>query len=156
MKSRVSKGFIAGFAFLCAAELANADPLPAGARPLTAGELHDMYSGKTQSWRDGPGGWYFSPDRKLTAVAKGTVYGYGRWWITKSGRVCVRATWRWAKGSDGRSIERSCWAHAKVRGAVWKEYDGEWWKWTGKESASFSKGYTYQEQVNALHKRYRS
>lgn len=151
---RLLRMTLATLAIFAAAESSRADKLPAGAKPLTPGELQKIYSGMTLSWRDGPGGWYFSPDGKLSALAKGSVYAYGKWWLTKSGQVCVKATWRWKKASSARSVKNSCWAHAKVGRTIWKESDGKWYKWTGNESQLFSKGYKYQKQVNALYKKY--
>ena len=126
-----------------------ADQLPDGAAPLSPGELFSMYAGMTQQVSEGTGGYYFSPDRRLAALSTGRSYGYGTWWITDSGRVCMRVTWRWGRQADARSTEQYCSGHAKVGRTIWKEYDGEWYVWTGNESKRFSPGYKYQEAINA-------
>jgi Protein of unknown function (DUF995) len=150
----VTEGLVRRFPFfvllaLLGSSQAEADQLPSGAVLLTPAELFSMYAGMTRQAKEGVGGYYFSPDRRLAVLSTGKSYGYGRWWITTSGKVCMRVTWRWGRGAGAASSEEYCMGHAKVGRRIWKEYDGEWYEWTGNESKRFSPGYKYQEQVNA-------
>jgi hypothetical protein len=150
----VPEGLVRRFAFLVLLALlgsshAEADPPPKGAVMLTPGEVFSMYAGMTRQAKEGVGGYYFSPDRRLAVLSTGKSYGYGRWWITSSGKVCMRVTWKWGRGADAASSEESCSGHAKLARMIWKEYDGKWYEWTGNESKRFSPGYRFQEHVNA-------
>ena len=142
--------------------LAAAAP-PAGAVPMTPDQLLEMYSGKTQAWPDGAGGWFFAKDRRLSGYASKPPgsYAVGKWYITDSGKVCVRVKWVWAKGKNGHGpFETTCWAHQKVGSQIWKENPKKknWYEWnaSGGESSTFITGYKFFDQVAALHAKYGS
>jgi hypothetical protein len=114
-----------------------------------------LYGGKTQQWKEGIGGYYFAPDRKLTGYSSRKVqtYAVGRWYITNSGEVCVVARWVWGKGAQDRGqMEKSCWEHRKFGSQIWKN-DGGWYQWnrSGGEASRFIDGYKYYDQITALY-----
>ena len=127
---------------------------PDGAVRMSPGELWDLYSGKTQLWKEGVGGYYFAPDRTLSGYShrKVPTYASGKWYITHSGKVCVVAAWVWGKGPQDRGpMEKNCWDHRKFGEQIWKN-DGGWYHWnrSGGESSRFIDGDKYRDLVTVL------
>jgi len=98
------------------------------ARPLTTGELYDIYANRTWIWEDGAG--YFEvAARRFTAFAKSGrngSYAEGRWFLTNPGRACFRATWF---AADGNAVALTCFEH-KTDGRTISQRrlpDGEWY-----------------------------
>jgi hypothetical protein len=102
--------------------------LPAGAQPLSAQELFELYAGKTWKW--GAGGGYFGPNgafRARTFSDAGVGEGGGTWAVNDKGRLCFRATWISPKGTSARA--NSCFDHAMVNGDLYQRRfpKGEWY-----------------------------
>jgi hypothetical protein len=139
--------------------VAAAPSLPDGSIPMTPDELVDLYAGKTQVWKEGRGGYFFARDHRMSAYAskKTGSYAVGKWQVTDSGEVCISVRWVWGKGPRGRGpFQKTCWAHRKFDGQIWKQDQGAWYQWnrSGGESSNFIKGYKFYDQVTALHDRY--
>jgi hypothetical protein len=112
---------------LSVAQAATADQAAAKARPMSAGELADLYGGKTWLWAEGAG--YFAPDRRFVAWSgsgAAASYATGRWTVTDSGRMCFKAVWH-SKTSRDRS--RTCFSHRRSDGAIYqrKGPSGPWY-----------------------------
>ncbi|RUT34821.1 DUF995 domain-containing protein [Arsenicitalea aurantiaca] len=126
---RIAAGLATGLALAISALPAQSATLAeavAKAKPMNAGELYELYAGKT--WRWGDGGAYFAADRTFTAIATedGTPsIAEGRWRITDTGRMCLEATWRF-KG--GASPAVTCFQHRSGGRAVFQlaEPGGNW------------------------------
>lgn len=130
--ARISTIAFASTVFAMAAGMAGAaekvDP-PAGAKPLTAPELLQIYGGKSWDW-GAPNAAYFSKDegRPFTAVVKadwGVQYAEGRWVLSDSGRLCFEADW---VSTYGRFPAVSCYLHVAANGVIYQRSlpEGEW------------------------------
>ena len=102
--------------------------LPDGVRAMTAPELHALYANKSWKWCDGAGykqderrvfkGWSGSGDSATSAL--------GRWTVTDSGRMCLKATWH---AGSGRYDADTCFRHMTDEHTIYqrKEPDGTWY-----------------------------
>lgn len=97
------------------------------ARPLTSGELYQIYN--SQSWLWGVGAGHFSvKERRFTAYSNeggSPSYGIGQWFITDPGKLCFRATWH---AADGSARALTCFSHREKDDVIYqkREPDGEW------------------------------
>lgn len=111
------------------ASAADSEP-PPGARPMTAIELYTLYRDKSWRWDNGAGRME-SANRRFTArvkddKGKGKVRAEGRWMITDTGRLCLKANWHTATGTYPA---KNCFAH-RIDGATIyqkREPDGQWY-----------------------------
>jgi hypothetical protein len=95
-------------------------------RPLTAGELYQLYHSRSWIWNDGGG--YFSPKQRqfIASTGNGASYGEGRWFLTDPGKLCFKATW---VSKSGSAPAQTCFSHRKRGANVYqkREPDGEWY-----------------------------
>lgn len=94
---------------------------------MTAGEIYELYRDKSWQWDDGAGRMT-GADRKFSAWAdggKGKSWAEGRWVITETGRMCLKATWHTEQGAFPA---KTCFSHRIGNGAIhlMREPDGEW------------------------------
>jgi uncharacterized protein DUF995 len=88
---------------------ASAEPLPAGAKPMTTAEVAALYSGKTKVYSHSS--MYFAPDHTMIGAAQGKPIK-GTWSVTGN-QVCLQTKgggkdcWKWWS-DGGRQI--SLWA----------------------------------------------
>ncbi|HWK65952.1 MAG TPA: DUF995 domain-containing protein [Rhizobiaceae bacterium] len=136
-EARVLPGFrtlaAAAWAFSCLAAPAIAassqDPvLPDAARLMTAGEIYELYRGKSWRWEDGAGHMKETP-RQFSAWTdgeNGRSWAEGRWVVTETGRMCLDATWHSEKGAFPA---RTCFSHRLHKGTIYqrREPDGAWY-----------------------------
>lgn len=134
-------GFLLGFwmrmavaaAMSCIAASASAasshdSDLPEGTRPMTAGEIYELYKDKSWQWDDGAGRMTGGADRTFSAWTdgeEGKSWAEGRWIITETGRMCLNATWH---TEHGAFPAKTCFSHRIGNGAIhlMREPDGEW------------------------------
>lgn len=118
---------LAGPAMAAATPVAETE-LPAGTTPLSAAELYTLYHDKSWQWADGAGRMD-SVDRRFTGWVdgdKGKSWAEGRWLITDSGRMCLKANWH---SDQGVVPAQTCFAHRAGDGTIYqkKEPDGGWY-----------------------------
>ncbi len=102
--------------------------LPADVRAMAATELHALYADKSWRWCDGAGymqdegrvfkGWSGSGDKATWAL--------GRWTVTDSGRMCLKAEWH---APSGTYKSDTCFRHMTDGQTIYqqKEPDGTWY-----------------------------
>jgi len=102
--------------------------LPAGARAMTAVEIFKLYRNKSWQWENGAGrmkvaGRHFSA---WIDSGEGKSWAEGRWVITHTGQMCLKATWYSANGAAPGSV---CFSHRVHDGTVYqkREPDGGWY-----------------------------
>ncbi|WP_157808401.1 DUF995 domain-containing protein [Brucella intermedia] len=102
--------------------------LPAGARAMTAVEIFKLYRNKSWQWENGAGrmkvaGRHFSA---WIDSGEGKSWAEGRWVITHTGQMCLKATWHSANGAAPGSV---CFSHRVHDGTVYqkREPDGGWY-----------------------------
>ncbi|WP_137699722.1 DUF995 domain-containing protein [Marimonas lutisalis] len=132
--------------------LAQADPMPRGAKPASTGKIAQTYAGKTELWGEGcNGGIYFSPNwqaRAWCADASESL-GAGRWSV-EEGQLCYDLTWHWPSGRRAGSTPggKACIAHVTDRwGKLWRSWptSEEWWPVDGADT--IQRGYRFQQNV---------
>ncbi|MEI5680676.1 DUF995 domain-containing protein [Mesorhizobium sp. CCNWLW179-1] len=102
--------------------------LPVEARTMTAVEIHEVYKNKTWRWENGAGRME-DAGRQFNAWAdgeKGKSWAEGRWVITNTGLMCLKATWH---SRSGAFPAKACFAHMIHDGTVFqkRESDGGWY-----------------------------
>jgi hypothetical protein len=101
-------------------------------RDLTAGELRQLYSGRTWVWSEGGG--YFAPDGRFYAAvgsdAPSSYLARGKWQTGANGEMCFQALWN---GQSGKSVERTCFYHKMVQGRILQKKGdaGAWYVFRG-------------------------
>ncbi len=87
-----------------------ASETPTGTRVMTAMELYTLYRNKSWQWTDGAG-YMTGRDRSFAAWVdgpNGKSWGEGRWVITDTGRMCLKANWYTKRGCvPGRDLLRA-------------------------------------------------
>lgn len=102
--------------------------LPADARTMTAFEIYRLYKNKSWQWDDGAG-LMEDAGRKFSASGdgeKGKFRAEGRWVISDTGLMCLKATWH---TGEGAFPAKTCFSH-KINGKTIyqkREPDGEWY-----------------------------
>jgi hypothetical protein len=123
---------IASAAFLVAgsayAAFSQDSALPSDARPMTAFELYKLYKNKSWRWEDGAG-LMQGTDRKFSAWTnneKDQSWAEGRWVITDTGLMCLKATWH---TKEGAFPAKSCFSHRIASGAIYQKHEpnGGWY-----------------------------
>ncbi|ANH09210.1 DUF995 domain-containing protein [Shinella sp. HZN7] len=102
--------------------------LPADARAMTAVELYTLYRDKSWKWENGAG-LMREADRHFSAWVSGgkwKSWAEGRWVITDTGLLCLKATWHTQEGS---TPAKSCFSHQIAAGTIYqkREPDGRWY-----------------------------
>jgi hypothetical protein len=102
--------------------------LPEETRPMTAGEIYEIYRDKSWRWEDGAGHMKASP-RQFSAWVdgkNGKSWAEGRWIVTETGRMCLNATWHTEQGA---SAAKTCFSHRVGKGTIYqkREPDGAWY-----------------------------
>lgn len=89
-------------------------------------EIALMFYNKTWAW--GAGHAYFGNNGVFNAVTGPDSYGEGRWYTTKSGNLCIDATWTSAEyGSEDKT---TCWSHAMdAQGRLWQAESDDLESW---------------------------
>jgi len=138
------------------AQTALADPPPRDSEVMSADAVAEIYAGKTQRFTEQVGGYYFEPGGALGALGGDDTFGYGRWWVENGGSLCIRITWRWAEDGDARRTDEDCWAHRTLGRLVFKQYNGNWYQFSGpqNESGTLVDGYRYWPQISELRAQY--
>ncbi len=112
---------------------AAAEPVkvPAQARAMTAAELYVLYRDKTWQWPDGAGrmqdkdrsfiGWSGSGDD--------TRWAEGRWVLSDTGLMCLKADWYGIQAKQGKEAGKSCFRHRIYEDTIYqkKEPSGSWY-----------------------------
>jgi len=97
-------------------------------RVLSAGEVQQIYSGKTWVWSEGGG--YFDPNGSFYAAVGSTptsaFLARGRWSAGNQGELCFQALWN---GQVGKNAEKTCFYHKAANGNIMQKRgeDGEWY-----------------------------
>jgi len=104
------------------------DTTPAGTRVMTPFEIYVLYRDKNWQWPDGTGQME-TTDRRFTARVdgeKGKAWAEGRWMITKTGLMCLKADWH---TEQGKFPVKTCFSHRIGDGTVYqkREPDGVWY-----------------------------
>ncbi|URQ75901.1 MAG: DUF995 domain-containing protein [Candidatus Ochrobactrum gambitense] len=104
------------------------DNTPAGTRVMTPFEIYTLYRDKNWQWADGSGQMQIT-DRRFTARVdgeKGKAWAEGRWMITKTGLMCLKADWH---TDQGKFPVKTCFSHRIGDGVVYqkREPDGVWY-----------------------------
>lgn len=102
--------------------------LPAEARIMTPGEIHDLYRDKSWQWKSGAG-YMTDTGRRFSAWVddeNGKSWAEGRWTISTTGRMCFNATWH---STDGAFPAKTCFSHRIDDGTIYqkREPDGDWY-----------------------------
>lgn len=102
--------------------------LPPGTVPMAASELFLLYHDKSWQWADGAGRMD-SADRRFTAWVdgeKGKSWAEGKWLVTDSGQMCLKADWH---SVEGIFPGKTCFAHRIGDGTIYQkqEPDGAWY-----------------------------
>lgn len=98
-------------------------------RPLTLGELHELYGNHTWLWNDGAGYFGEGDRRRFTAFtgsgAKAS-YADGHWYAKDPGRACFTARWF---ASDGDGVATTCFEHKSDGQTIWQRRlpSGQWY-----------------------------
>lgn len=99
--------------------------LPAGAKPLSAAEMYEIFRDKTWQWGQG-GARFLAENRRFIAVIEekeGQKIGEGRYRLFNDGQMCIEAIWISKQDS---SPARTCFWHYKDRGTIYQaKKDGE-------------------------------
>lgn len=105
--------------------------VPAQARAMTAAELYVLYRDKTWQWPDGAGrmqdkdrafiGWSGSGDD--------TRWAEGRWVLSDTGLMCLKADWYGIQAKQGKEAGKSCFRHRIYEDTIYqkKEPSGSWY-----------------------------
>ncbi len=102
--------------------------VPTDARPMTGVELYMMFRGKSWKWKDGAG-FMRDEGRLFKAWArdgKKATWAEGRWIVTDSGMLCLKATWH----SKGEAAEdKTCFSHHVLDDTIYqrREPAGDWY-----------------------------
>jgi hypothetical protein len=101
--------------------------LPASAQAMTASEVHELFSNKSWKWENGAGRMK-AEGRRFSAWVDGEndkSWAEGRWLVTKTGQMCLDATWHSASGGFPA---RTCFSHMVDGGTIYqkREPDGKW------------------------------
>lgn len=113
--------------------VAAAEPIkvPAQARTMTAVELYVLYRNKTWQWPDGAGrmqeknrsfiGWSGSGDD--------TRWAEGRWVLSDTGLMCLKADWYGIQTKQGKEAGKSCFRHRIDGDTIYqkREPSGSWY-----------------------------
>lgn len=99
-----------------------AEPLPKGAKPLSARQITGLYAGNSAKWETSMA--YFAPDKTITGVygkpASDTCTG--TWKVTKN-RICMTNTPVNIKsGKRDTRTYTDCWTHYSDNGRVLTSY----------------------------------
>lgn len=118
----------ASFAGPAQTALSHDSALPAGARAMTALELYKLYRDKSWRWENGAG-MMTDVNRRFSAWSdgeKGKTWAEGRWVITETGLLCLKATWHTDKGAFPA---KTCFSHRVASGAIYqkREPNGRWY-----------------------------
>ena len=133
--ARLKAGVVAalGVMVLASSAVASTTPAvedgpPAGSSVMSAAELYVLYGDKTWQWQEGAGRMD-STDRRFRAWVesdKGKSWAEGRWLITDSGMMCIKADWH-----SGQEVfpARTCFAHRIDGGTIYQKKvpDGQWY-----------------------------
>lgn len=102
--------------------------LPSKARIMTPTEIYDLYRDKSWEWENGAG---FMKDagrrfRAWKSGEEGKSWAEGRWVITRSGGMCLDATWH---TKDRLYPSKTCFSHRVHNGTIYqkREPDGNWY-----------------------------
>jgi hypothetical protein len=97
-------------------------------RPMTAVELHRLYRDRTWQWTDGAGlcqdqGRIF---KAWSGSGADASWAEGRWIVTNSGRLCLKAKWH---GKAGAASSSTCFSHRTDGRTIYqkKEPSGDWY-----------------------------
>ena len=108
--------------------LAQETVLPPDARPMTPEEMHQLYKNRSWQWESGAGlmrdeGRAFSA---WVEDANGPSWAEGKWVLTTSGHMCMRATWYSASGAFPAE---TCFAHQIAGATIYQksEPSGQWY-----------------------------
>lgn len=101
---------------------------PERARIMTPGEIYVLYRDKSWQWQSGAG-YMKDQGRQFIAVVdgeSGKSWAEGRWVITETGRMCLRATWH---STSGAFPANTCFSHRIDDGTIYQksEPNGEWY-----------------------------
>jgi len=109
--------FVAGNPYEADFKLARRDLNEFTTTPARGKEIALLFYDKTWAWDNGHA--YFGNNGVFKAVTGADSYGEGRWYATKSGNLCIDATWTSAAyGSDTKS---DCWLHSvDGQGRLWQ------------------------------------
>ncbi len=128
---------VAALLFIVALPSAAQQP-PAGARPLSAHELHDLYRDKTWRWESGAA-HFFDEGRRFIAWSAdetGLSHAEGNYELTDRGSMCLVGRWvglHYASGRRYNARSRNCFRHAtdgetvfqrRARGGPWTAFAG--------------------------------
>lgn len=108
--------------------LSHDSALPAGARAMSALELYKLYRDKSWRWENGAG-MMTDANRRFSAWSNGEMgktWAEGRWVITETGLMCLKATWHTDKGAFPA---KTCFSHRVASGAIYqkREPNGGWY-----------------------------
>lgn len=151
-----------------AATGAQAAGKPKGAKKLAPEAIIAQYSNRTITHNSDDGAYakhFYNADGTFRAVEYtgkvngGTGVGAGRWFVTRTGRMCHEGRWKYLR-KDGTSRDytnfKFCINHLRdPNGIVWFK-PGDEPRWTPNkisEEAKYAKGYTFRSQFNAAHKK---
>ena len=104
-----------------------AEQLPApGARVLTASEIEELVSGKTEDWSEESTGsaGYYSPDGLLLGVVSGNEV-MGTWWVEDGGGDLCSEVLDW--GGE------TCWQYWQDDSNIYIKWEGKFLKATFKD-----------------------
>lgn len=102
--------------------------VPEGARVMTAVELYMLYRNKSWRWPDGAG--RMEADGRVFKAWSGSgddaVWARGRWIVTDTGTLCLKANWH---GKAGSVEDRTCFSHMTDGRTIFqkKETSDEWY-----------------------------
>ncbi|MDH6231596.1 hypothetical protein M2281_002194 [Mesorhizobium soli] len=102
--------------------------LPPDAQALTSVELYMIYRDKSWLWSDGAGRMN-DEGRSFSAWSDGkdgVTWADGRWIVTDTGFLCLKAIWHSATGAFPN---KTCFSHRVYNGTIYqrKEPNGSWY-----------------------------
>jgi hypothetical protein len=135
----------------------NADPLPKGAKPLSAKQITQLFAGNSQLWETSKA--YFSPDGTVIGVyGKPPTSTYAGKWTVKKNKICMTNLPTNIK--TGKTADRTytdCWIFYTDGTNVWSSYSNDYEDGKGpnedfwdEELKTLKKG----DQVSGLYKKY--
>jgi uncharacterized protein DUF995 len=112
--------------------------LAAAASPMSTDALEKLYAGRTWQWgKNGAG--FFSAKKNTQGLSGGKRfiaetrhgrargYGQGDWYVTRGGKLCMRALW--SDKNSGNNGAITCFLHREKDGVIYQKRNlgGQWY-----------------------------
>ncbi|WEX74977.1 DUF995 domain-containing protein [Sinorhizobium numidicum] len=104
------------------------DVMPKDTRPMTGAEVYMIFRGKSWKWANGAGRMQ-DEGRRFTAWTQSDTdasWAEGRWILTDSGQLCLKADWH---SQTATSRDKTCFSHRILGSTIYQKREpaGEWY-----------------------------